>query len=178
MMYKSGKKYLIEALKENGFSAAKINSNMSLIEAVLTALSDDSVKNEINLAHEKLIQAGSEKQEAIRKLNEAAAKEFKAEMMLNEVKNRQEQIEKTRAEIEAMQEELTKALECETAEARDKARLFIMFKQECYDPDALRQEKAYIYGAGAILAGGSPFNSGNDKNDSLNKENKKSRTRL
>lgn len=138
----TGYELLKNELISRGYHVSKINANEEFIKSIITILSDETVRNDIDLAAE-------EHQKALKAREEAENYYYSAGKRIHEINERQILLDEKEREINQKYEALK---ETETAEARDKIRLYTLFMEDLpryTDSDV----KAVIYSMGAILSG-------------------------
>lgn len=138
----TGYELLKNELISRGYHVSKINANEEFIKSIITILSDETVRNDIDLAAE-------EHKKALKAREEAEGYFYSACRKMNEINARQILLDEKEKEINQKYEALN---ETETAEARDKIRLYTMFMSDLpryTDSDV----KSVIYSMGAILSG-------------------------
>ena len=159
----TGIEALLEELAGKGISKKKALANMNFIETVLTVLSDEETQKQINLVAK--IRADAEKYyiDAREKLRDAERSELRAQETLRAAESSRrlggemmKQIEEKQKVLEQKQQILDKALQVETAEARDRVRMYQLFMNDLPE-DTSGNQNAVIYGAAAILSGQTVF---------------------
>lgn len=147
---------LLVELKRKGFTTAKINGNINLIEAVITVLSDEETRKQINLAEKFRDEARQKLSDAEDKERDANRKDWQASEKLNEVTIAERELKDKLQEAKEIKEKIDEALQVETPEARDRVRMYMLFMQGL-PKDTSDNQNAVIYGAAAILSGQTVF---------------------
>ena len=162
----TGYENLVQALRNEGFTPQKIDSNERLINAVIRILSENTDGSvQIATAQKLKDDAQAERVRAFHLREEADRLQRTAERQKRDAekaRDRAEEMEAKAIEHEANARKVMLELaEYETAEARDRARLFALF-MESLPANADRSSNAVIYGMGGIL-GMAPFWNGNGR---------------
>lgn len=155
----------IELLKNQltlqGFNPSKVNANSALIEAVVSIVANNPEADiAMSMAKQKIADAENKLYKANEKRNEAAALERDAARKADYAREQAEEAKEWNSEaVRNLNEnkkvlaEIQECLKVETAEARDKVRLFELFKQNL-PKDCKNNQNAIIYSMGAILGNG------------------------
>jgi predicted nuclease with TOPRIM domain len=145
----TGYELLKNELISRGYHVSKINANEEFIKSIITILSDETVRNDIDLAAE-------EHKKALKAREEAENYYFSANKRMYEINERQRELDEQERLLDEKTREINQKYEAlketETAEARDKIRLYTMFMSDLpryTDSDV----KSVIYSMGAILSG-------------------------
>lgn len=162
----TGYENLVQVLRYEGFTPQKIDSNERLIMAVIRILSENSDGSVQIAAAQKLKDdAQGERVRAFHLREEAERLQRTAERQKRDAEEARDRAEETKAETTRralrIKELLNEIAQYETAEARDRARLFALF-MESLPKNADRGSNAVIYGMGGIL-GMAPFWNGNGR---------------
>lgn len=139
-------------LISKGFTSSKVSMNLNLIEAVITILSDDETRSKIDLASQKLKEAKENESKAFYELEAAKQEKRDAFLMRQEAERAKQEANEMLDDVKATRFEVKQALECETAEARDRVRLLELFKLNLPE-NCDSNQNALIYSMGAILSG-------------------------
>lgn len=149
----TGFEMLKAELMARGFHQSKVNANEEFIKAIVTILSDENIKNDIDIVT-------IERKKAEEKANRAESYYYQAENALIEAKKIKLQNENRQTFLDDKEKIIDKKLSdfinminaAETPEARDKIRLYNLFISNL--PSSTSQNNnAVIYSMGAILSG-------------------------
>ena len=149
----TGYEMLKAELMARGFHQSKVNSNEEFIKAIVTILSDENLKNEIDLVTLERKKAEESREEAQRLYLKANNELYNAKNISLKNENKQMLLEEKEKEIdEKIKRYYNMIDEAETAEARDKIRLYQLFLSTL--PSYTNANtNAIIYSMGAILSG-------------------------
>ena len=140
-------------LMARGFHQSKVNSNEEFIKAIITILSDENIKNEIDLVTLERKKAEESEEKANRLYLKANNELYEAKNISLKNENKQMLLEEKEKEIDEKLRRFYNMIdEAETAEARDKIRLYQLFLSTL-PSYTTADTKAIIYSMGAILSG-------------------------